>query len=530
MAWGGEVNEKTPWWPHQEVAFNETTRRIEAGVRSLCVTSPTGGGKSRMMTDIIEWALAKGWCVSLFTNRKMLTEQLIKGLKKDGVPFGVRAASFPEYHDHNERVQICSTATENSRVFQRGVDSLFPSELDIIDEPHMSKGEVLARILQEKGERGAVAVGYTATPLGIADMFPELVVAGKNSELRACGAHVPCHVYAPDEPDCSRISREKTGEYSYADIKKHIWTHKIFGRVLDHWRIYNPEQKPTILFAPGVKESIWFAERFEEIGIRAAHIDGNSVYLDGKLYRSVRTAREDIIGGVKDGSIKIVCNRFVMREGIDIPELYHCILATPIGSLLSYIQTVGRVVRAHPSLDHVILQDHGGNWWRHGSPNADRDWASVYRMPARVVTDLRLDRMREKKEPEPIHCPKCSAIRAKGPTCPKCGFEHSQNSRMVLQADGNLKTVEGCILKPRVVRMKPNTEQIWTQCYHRIKNSGGTFRQVEGLFFYENHYYPPRNMKFMPLNDIDLFRKVKDVPPDRLHGYDEAKSKQQRLY
>src|SRR5688572_31989517 len=23
---------------------------------------------------------------------------------------------------------------------------------------------------------------------------------------------------------------------------------------------------------------------------------------------------------------------------------------------------------------HATLQDHGGNWWRHGSLNADRDW------------------------------------------------------------------------------------------------------------------------------------------------------------
>ena len=45
-----------------------------------------------------------------------------------------------------------------------------------------------------------------------------------------------------------------------------------------------------------------------------------------------------------------------------------------------------------------------------------------------------------------------------------------------------------------------------------------TFRQALGLFFYENHYYPPSNLPFMPVEKIDSYRRVKDVPTDKLHG------------
>ena len=526
-------------WAHQERGVNGVLAKLDAGHKAVCLTSPTGGGKSVMMLDIINWALGLGKSVALYTNRRMLTEQLIGVFQRAGTPFGVRAAGFDEYRDANNPVQICSLATENARVFrrrkshgkglsdamQKGTWRLHESDFDIFDEIHMFKGEMLEQVIREKREMGASAVGITATPLGISHLFPELVIAGTNSELRRCGAHVPCYVRAPDEPDCSKIKREATGEFSLGEIRKKIWTQQIYGRVFSHWKLYNPDARPTILFAPGVKESVHFAQDFEKRGVRWAHIDGEEMYLDGKLYKKAKNATADIKGMLEDGTLKGVSNRFVCREGIDIPCLYHCILATPIGSLLSYIQAVGRILRSHPSLSHVLVQDHGGNYWRHGSPNADRDWTECYTLPARVASELRLDRIREKKEPEPIRCPKCSAIRLQGAKCHSCGYEHTKSSRMVLQVDGSLKTVEGDVVKPHRVACKANTEQIWQQCYHRIRRTGGSFKQALGLFMHENYYYPPNNLKFMPISDVDLYRKIGSVPPHRLHGYEDFQTK-----
>ena len=96
------------------------------------------------------------------------------------------------------------------------------------------------------------------------------------------------------------------------------------------------------------------------------------MYIDGEEYASDPLKRAEVIDKLRAGDIKVICNRYVMREGIDIPELYHIILATPIGSLSSYVQVVGRALRNHPSLDKVIVQDHAGNFWRHGSANANR--------------------------------------------------------------------------------------------------------------------------------------------------------------
>ena len=84
--------------------------------------------------------------------------------------------------------------------------------------------------------------------------------------------------------------------------------------------------------------------------------------------------------------------------------------------------------------------------------------------------------------------------------------------------NGTLREHTGDIYKPRHVAMKPNTVQLWTQAYYRAKNSKNhmTFRQAQGLFFYENHYWPPRDLPLMPLHELDWFLPVREVPKERL--------------
>lgn len=162
------------------------------------------------------------------------------------------------------------------------------------------------------------------------------------------------------------------------------------------------------------------------------------------------------------------------------------------------------------------LQDHGGNYWRHGSPNADQDWANTWHLDPRVITELRAERLREKQEPEPITCPRCKAVRLRGMTCHHCGHVTAKKTREVLQHDGELREVEGDIFKARRVREKPDTQRKWEACYYRCRKAGMTFRQAEGLFFREQFHYPPRTLRLMPRTPTDWFLKIKDVPVGEL--------------
>jgi superfamily II DNA or RNA helicase len=495
-------------WPHQRRGLDELWANLQPG-NSICVTSPTGGGKTRMMRETLKLGLRQ----ILLTNRKMLLEQTAETLLADGIRFGIRAAGHvPELA---EPIQLSSIQTEHSRTIKSDRWPLHDADVVHVDEAHNEKEGRAMELLARYKERGAIIVGWTATPLGIGHIYDRLIVAGTASELRETGALVAAVHYGPDEPDLARIKRTPTGEYKQADIVKAIMTHSIFGRVVEHWRRLNPEEKPTLLFAPGVAESLWFAQQLAGRGIPAAHIDGNDVWVDGNFYQSDQAARDELKDRCASGDIKIVCNRFVMREGIDWPFLHCGILATIFGALSSYLQSGGRLLRAYPGKTFAVIQDHGGNWHRHGSLNSDRSWSldhSDY-----IVSETREERMRSRKEPEPICCPKCFALRLGGPKCPQCGHQHATRARMVVQVDGSLREMTGDIYKPRREYGKPDAEKKWLQYYFRAKKADMTFKQAMGFFAYENNWrWPARNLPMMPLDELDWFRKVKDVPYERL--------------
>lgn len=504
-------------WAHQISGVADVKESIANGVMRVCLTSPTGGGKSVMICDLIDFCIENDWPAILYTNRRLLTEQLMRTLSSRGISYGVRAAGFGAEMDRDAPIQISSIQTEDARVWKSQKWMAHKAKMAIFDEAHLQKGATHVRQMELHLRGGAAIVGVTATPVALSGLYDNLVVAGVNSDLRKCGALVPCHVVAPNEMDTRRlVRREKTGEFSIGEIRKQIWSQAIVGSVIEHWKGCNPDARPAILFAPGVDEAIECAQAYEKIGVPAASIDGNKVYFRGEYFDSDRQARDDCIAMLRDGRIKVLCNRFVMREGIDIPELYHGILATPFGSVQSYVQTVGRILRYHPTTPDVILQDHGGNWWRHGSPNADRDWSGVWGLSDYQIVNQRLDKLRNKEEPEPIRCPKCATIRRSGAVCHICGHCHRDSKRTLIQRDGRLINVTGDILKEKKIKVCPENEKLWKAIYYRMLRSGKTFKQAEGLFFHENRYWPPRDLPLMPTNPLDWSRRIKDVPRESL--------------
>lgn len=518
-------------WPHQIRGIDDTLSAIAQGQRRICLTSPTGGGKTRIMSGLIEHYLDSGRKVALYTNRKLLIEQTSRVLELAGHNVGVRASG---YEDRRELpLQVCSIQTEDARVHKRDKYTawqLHDADLVLIDECHIQTGEVARKILEKHHEAGAAYVGFTATPIGLSGLYDGLVVAGTSSELRACGALVACLHYGPDEPDLRAFKKLGQGEdLSETENVKAMMTPGIFGRVMEWFEKLNPEHKPTILFAPGVRESLWFAEQFQAAGISAAHIDGQEVWRDGKLERTSRSARESVLEGSREGRIIVLCNRFVLREGIDAPWLAHGIFATVFGSLQSYLQSGGRLLRSHHSLATVSLQDHGGNWHRHGSLNADRTWNLAH--TAGMIAGLREDRLRAKQESEPHRCPQCGMITMRG-RCP-CGWVamSGRKSRPVIQTDGTLKEMTGDIYRPRRICQRPDAAKIWERMYWRARSRktvqkmvdgvlqdvvvgwSATFRQAFALFAAENNWgWPARDLPFMPKEPNDTFQLVEEVP------------------
>jgi hypothetical protein len=168
-------------------------------------------------------------------------------------------------------------------------------------------------------------------------------------------------------------------------------------------------------------------------------------------------------------------------------------------------------------MESITIQDHGGNWHKHGSLNADREWSLDY--TDAIVYGLRADRLRNKQEKEPRRCPQCAKIVATR-RCP-CGyeFEGKKASRPVVSADGSLKQMTGDIYKARRVSQRHSDAADWDRMLWRAKSKkwNATFKQAEAMFAYEHDgFWPSHDLPGMPTDPLDFFRRVNDVPMSRL--------------
>lgn len=503
-------------WQHQRRSVHSAIDAIKTGTHT-CITSPTGSGKTITQAAIIRWCRDNDKKVILYTNRIMLTEQTMRVLNEGEIYHGVIAASQREARAKLADVQIASVQTVYSRSLRTNKEDLFDADLVLVDEAHVIKTGSHLEVLEAHKERGATLVGFTATPLGVNHIYGKLYVAANNANCRECGALVPAKFKVPSELDCSKLKMQSNGEFSLAEIREKVWTTEIIGHVFDAWKKHNPDARPTLGFAPGVKESQWFVDRFTDRGVRTAHIDGEDIYVDGEYYKSDHAARQQVVEEWKAGYIKVIWNRFVLREGIDFPWMYHLIIACPIGSLISYIQCAGRVLRKSPETpDNVLISDHGGNYWRHMySPNDNINWQYYYDLDPSVPTRHQRKKLAEDPEREPLRCPKCETIIRYGRDCPPppfgCGHRVGKRKRMVLQHNGVLKEVTKPAVWNPPVRVRKNTWQLWEAMYHRMKRAGKTFAQARGFFLHKNFYYPPVDMPLMPHDELDWFRRIDKV-------------------
>ena len=349
------------FWKHQTRACESATATIASGKRRIILTAPCGTGKSKIMAALTEWATQQWWNSIIYSHRRMLLTQTSNVLSNHNIEHGFRASGHKPALLRS--VQLAMVQTELSAVLRKKSRPIHNARLVLSDEIHAMGGGTLAELHKQHYDAGSAIIGVTATPIDLPGEWDELIVACTTSEGRKCGALVPAYTYCPDEPDLKHVKNYRVGEdLTDAQNKKVMMRPGVFGRVMTNWKRLNPTAKPTILFAPDVAGSLYFAEQFHKQGFRAAHIDAKQIWYNGEYMDSDDENREWLLKAFTEGEVQVITNRFVLREGIDLPCVAHAIFACVVGSLKSWLQMAGRAIRAHPSTPSVILQDHGGSY------------------------------------------------------------------------------------------------------------------------------------------------------------------------
>lgn len=486
-----------PLWPWQERGIAETKLALAEKNGPIVVTSPTGCGKGRQLEEMAKSVLGQSGRVILFTNRKILTRQTGNRFAKAGIDFGYISAAHGHCGDDQNMI-VASLQTIASRV-KREKMTLPHADLLLIDEAHNRGFDKMLDAYRMKYPDTGV-VGYTASPVGLKGVYKKLIIAGTKREGRIHGALVPCMVFAPSEPDMQGVKMTKIGEYEHKGMVKRVMECTAFSDVFDAWEENGGYERPTLLWAPGVPESRWFVKQFNERGINAAHIDGDTP----------EDERLRIAEGSCDGSIKIVSSFGVLREGVDWPWISYGILVQVCGAFSTFVQTTGRILRSSRKTGKIdaILQDHSGTWWRHGSPNEDYNWKLD--CTNKSIAKTRKKDIQESKKEEGIRCPECGGIRASGPKCPHCGYEHTQSIRAVRFADGTLKKMRGSVIKKR--KIMSEEQRNWIGVLYAAARSGRTLSNARAMYERKHGAELPINVFPQPGNgDPNWDRRTGEV-------------------
>jgi DNA repair protein RadD len=486
------VSELRQLWPWIERGIAGVKRAAIAGHRGIVLTAPTGAGKTSAQAELARLARDKGKRCILLVDRKTITDHQTKTLMDRGVFHSVIAADEEDSYDPREPVTLARVQTLQSRVER---NKLYYPDADvvIVDEGHVKR---FWQVAQDYKARGAVVILFTATPIGIkTTLATELITAGTKAECREHGALVEADVFCPNEPNLKGVKKKWDGDYDLKGDK--FYRTYVHADVVGNWKRLNPFALPTILFAPGVRESVWFRDQFTKIGVKAEHLDGETG----------NDERRQLFEASAKGDLPIICSCDVLSYGADLPWICHGIMCKPYGTLTSWLQNVGRLLRAHPGKQLCTVQDHAGATRRLCDPNDDIEW-KLDRTDAEMQK-ARNQRIAGGKEQEPIFCPKCGKSRKGGPKCPTCGHEHVKSSRAVIYEDGTIERKHGATIKLK--QPGEDNQKLWTSCLFAASKAGLTVGQAARMFHGKAGKWPDNVKPWTPINDVNWGRRVVDA-------------------
>lgn len=374
---------------YQTEALNMTREALRR-VKRVVLVLPVGAGKTVVAAEAIRIALSKGRRVLFLVHRIELVRQAVDRLAAVGVAAGTITRTTQDVR----AVTVASIQTMRARECYPDADVVF------LDECHHARARTWTETLDRYPN--AFVIGLTATPFrmdgqGLGDIFQELVVGVRTSDLCSDGVLVEPDVYAPPGPDLKGV-RVRRGDFEERALAVAMEKPKLVGDIVEHWKRLCSGRR-TVAFATSIRHSEMIVSAFMDQGIVAMHVDG----------RTPRDARAAALSMLASGHTHVVSNCDLFGEGTDLPALECAILARPTASRALHIQQIGRIMRAAVGKDSAIVLDHAGNSHRHGLVTDHIEYTLAGRIHAAV--------------PKIYRCPACYVVlAAHHPTCPECGF------------------------------------------------------------------------------------------------------------
>jgi DNA repair protein RadD len=327
--------------------------------RAVLYQLATGGGKTVVFANITQSAAALGRRVGVFTHRRELITQASAKLDLCGVPHGIMAAGMDR--DHDAPVQVLS--------IQSAVNRTLPQfDFIVVDEAHHTVAPTWAELFAAQPK--AKFLGVTATPartdnkgLGVASggLFDAMVCGPTPAELVALGYLAPTKFYVPARTIDGKGLRKIGGEYVAGEEMANR-ARVVTGDAIVEYR-EKCAGRSAIVFCVTVAHAEDVAAQFRAAGFRFHCVHGGTP----------KPERDALIAGLGDGTVDGLTSCDLISEGLDVPSVGCIIMLRLVGSLILFLQQVGRGMR--PGKDYLAVLDHAANSDRHGEPEDPREWS-----------------------------------------------------------------------------------------------------------------------------------------------------------
>lgn len=330
--------------PYQQQARESIQAQWESGVRRTLLVLPTGCGKTIVFSKVIEDRVRLGERLLVLAHRGELLDQAADKLEKST---GLKCAT-----EKAEQTSIGSwfrvvVGSIQTLMRPKRLEQFAPDHFDaiIIDEAHHCISDSYQRVLQYFS--GAKVLGVTATPdrgdmrnlgsyfesLAFEYTLPKAIKEGYLSPIKA--------MTIPLQLDLSAV-RQQSGDFSAGDLGTALDPY-LESIAAEMWKV--AKGRKIVVFLPLVKTSQKFTRILNEIGFRAAEVNGES------------QDRAEILEDFENDKYNVLCNSMLLTEGWDCPSVDCVVVLRPTKVRSLYSQMVGRGTRLFPGKTELLLLD-----------------------------------------------------------------------------------------------------------------------------------------------------------------------------
>lgn len=297
-------------------------------------------------------------------------------------------------------------------------------------------------------------IGLTATPRrldgrGLGEWFEVIVEGPSTAALIEQGFLAKYRIWGASLPDLTGV-HSTGGDYNEGELEAALSRTAVVGDALAEYRKHC-DGKRALIFMWSIRASQELAQRFNDAGIAARHVDGDTD----------SAARDRAMAEFRAGLVKVLTNVDLFGEGLDVPAVEAGFFMRPTQSLGMAMQQYGRILRPFEGKDAALLFDHAGHSVTHGYPDDPRIWT--------------LDGANVKpKKPQamPIRqCGKCYAVAPiSAKACKWCGTIFEIKARSVELEAGELQELSAERRAVMQVKRDAKREQGIADSYEALLN------------------------------------------------------------